>query len=150
MLHNPGEILASLNQELLDQSLGKHVTVFIGVVDVQENAVAFANAGHFPHPIHARSGHANYLETHGKPVGLFDDVEYDVATAALEPGDCLVSFSDGVLDAMHEDGLAAKEERLVECAAAEAPDIGALWADIEIPEGPGLDDITCLVVERGA
>ena len=150
MLHNPGEILAALNQELLDQSLGKHVTVFIGVVDVQADAVAFANAGHFPHPIHARSGHANYLETHGKPVGLFDDVEYDIATASLEPGDSLVSFSDGVLDAMHEDGLAAKEERLVDCAAAKAPNIAGIWADIDIPEGPGLDDITCLVVEREA
>lgn len=150
MLQNPGEILASLNQELLDQGLGKHVTVFIGVVDVQANAVAFANAGHFPHAIHASAGGAGYLEAPGKPVGLFDDVEYDVATAAFKPGDSVVSFSDGVLEAMHEDGLAAKEERLVECAAANAPDIAALWAEIGIPEGPGLDDLTCLVVEREA
>ena len=150
MLQNPGEILASLNQELLDQGLGKHVTVFIGVVDVRANAVAFANAGHFPHAIHASAGGACYLEAPGKPVGLFDDVEYNVATAAFAPGDSVVSFSDGVLETMHEDGLSAKEERLVECAAANAPDIAALWTDIGIPEGPGLDDLTCLVVEREA
>lgn len=150
MLRNPGEILASLNHELLDQGLGKHVTVFIGVVDMDANAVAFANAGHFPHAIHAGAGEAGFLETPGKPVGLFGSVEYDVATVDFKPGDSLVSFSDGVLEAMHDDGLAAKEERLVACAAANAPDIAALWSDIGIPDGPGLDDLTCLVVEREA
>ena len=53
MFSNPGEILGVLNRELLDQSLGKHVAMFIGVVDLDTDILRFANAGHFPHAIHA-------------------------------------------------------------------------------------------------
>ena len=149
MLANPGEILAVLNRELLDQSLGKHVTMCIGVVDIDANTVAYANAGHFPHAIHATQGRATFLAVPGKPVGLFDAVEYDVAEIYMQPGDSIVAFSDGVLEVMHEKGLAAKETRLVNCTAARAPDIDALWRDIGVAEGdPAPDDLTCLMVTR--
>ena len=151
MLRNPGEILALLNRELLDQGLGKHVTMFIGVVDIDANNAALANAGHFPHPIHAAARAATFIETPGKPIGLFDDVEYEVANVALEPGDSVVAFSDGVFDVMHEERLAAKEQRLVDCTAASAPDIGALWRGIGVVDGsPTPDDVTCLTVTREA
>ena len=151
MLRNPGEILALLNRELLDQSLGKHVTMFIGVVDIAANHAALANAGHFPHPIHAAGGVATFIETPGKPIGLFDNVEYEVTDVTLAPGDSVVAFSDGVFEVMQEEDLAAKERRLVDCAAAEAPDIAALWRDIGIVDGsPAPDDVTCLTITREA
>ncbi|MCY4060225.1 MAG: SpoIIE family protein phosphatase, partial [Gammaproteobacteria bacterium] len=112
MFSNPGEILGVLNRELLDQSLGKHVAMFIGVVDLDTDTLRFANAGHFPHAIHAVAGRGEtrYLERPGKPVGLFDDVEYDIGTAVFAPGDGLVAFSDGVLEVMKGVDLAAKEQ----------------------------------------
>lgn len=151
MLRDPGEILAVLNRELIDQGLGKHVTMFIGVVDLDGDTVTYANAGHFPHAIHAANGGADFLETPGKPVGLFDEVDYDVGTVPMAPGDSLVAFSDGVLEVMREEGLAAKESRLVDSAAASAPNLGALWDSVGIGSGaPGPDDMTCLVVAREA
>ena len=151
MLQDPGEILALLNRELLDQGLGKHVTMFIGVVDIAANNAALANAGHFPHPIYAAAKESTYIEAPGKPVGLFDDVAYDVTNIALEPGDSVVAFSDGVFEVMHEEELAAKEERLLQCTDANAPDIAALWRDLGVVEGsPAPDDITCLTVTREA
>ena len=61
----------------------------------------------------------------------------------------MVAFSDGVLEVLHEDGLAAKETRLKDCAAAEAPDLAALWDAIGIVDGaPGPDDLTCLMISR--
>ncbi len=152
MLTAPGEMLGALNRELMEQNLGKHVTMFIGVVDVQHDTVYYANAGHFPHAIHAGhdgGSHATYIEAPGKPVGLFDEVQYEPASIKLEPGDSVVAFSDGVLELMHDDGLPAKEARLVECSAAAAPDIDGLWEGLGIaPESPGPDDVTCLVVQR--
>lgn len=149
MLTNPGEILAVLNRELLDQSLGKHVTMCIGVVDIDANTVAYANAGHFPHALHATQDRATFLSVPGKPVGLFDTVQYDVAEIYMQPGDSIAAFSDGVLEVMHEEGLAAKEARLVDCTAAQAPDINALWRTLGIPQGaPAPDDLTCLMVTR--
>ena len=151
MLQNPGEILSLLNRELLDQGLGKHVTMFIGVVDSAANNAALANAGHFPHPIYAAASEATFIETPGKPVGLFDDVAYQVTNVALQPGDSVVAFSDGVFEVMHEEELAAKEQRLLDCTNAKAPDIAALWRDIGLVEGsPTPDDVTCLTVTREA
>ncbi len=146
---DPSEILAALNGELLEQGLGKHVAMFIGVVDLRDNTITYANAGHFPHPIHAAEDGSAFLESHGKPVGLFSEVAYDVATASLAPGESLVAFSDGVLELMQDDGLQAKESHLVDCAAENAPDIAALWSGLGLVDGtPGPDDMTCLVVTR--
>ncbi|MDE0659466.1 MAG: SpoIIE family protein phosphatase [Gammaproteobacteria bacterium] len=151
MFSNPGEILGVLNRELLDQALGKHVAMFIGVVDLDTDTLRFANAGHFPHAIHAGSGETCFLEKPGKPVGLFDDVDYDVGTASLAPGDSLVAFSDGVLEVMREVDLGTKEQRLIDATADHAPDIEALWRGIGIGNGsPGPDDMTCLVIAREA
>ena len=151
MLRDPGRILALLNRELLDHSLGKHVAMFIGIVDLKADTVSCANAGHFPHAIHASAGQAEFLELTGKPVGLFDAVDYEVAELPLAAGDSVVTFSDGVLEVLHEDGLAAKETRLKDCAAASAPDIAALWHGIGVVDGaPGPDDLTCLMVSREA
>ena len=154
MFANPGEILGVLNRELLDQALGKHVAMFIGVVDLDTDTVRYANAGHFPHAIHAGgngSGQARYLEKPGKPVGLFDDVDYDIGSATLARGDSLVAFSDGVLEVMKEADLATKEQRLIDAAAGHSPDLEALWRAIGIGDGsPGPDDMTCLVIAREA
>ena len=154
MFSNPGEILGVLNRELLDQGLGKHVAMLIGVVDLDTDTLRFANAGHFPHVIHAvgqGAGRSCFLEKPGKPVGLFDEVDYDIGTACLGPGDNLVAFSDGVLEVMKEVDLATKERRLVAAAADHAPDIEALWEAIGIANGgPGPDDMTCLVISREA
>ena len=52
---------------------------------------------------------------------------------------------------MPEEGLAAKEARLVECAASHAPDVPALWDALGVVRGTtGPDDMTCLVVARAA
>lgn len=153
MFSNPGEILGVLNRELLDQSLGKHVAMFIGVVDLDTDTLRFANAGHFPHAIHAVAdgGQTRYLERPGKPVGLFDDVEYDIGTAVFAPGDGLVAFSDGVLEVMREVDLAAKEQRLIDAARDHGPDVEELLNSIGIGNGgPGPDDMTCLAVAREA
>ncbi|MCY3620640.1 MAG: SpoIIE family protein phosphatase [Gammaproteobacteria bacterium] len=153
MFSNPGEILGVLNRELLDQSLGKHVAMFIGVVDLDTDTLRFANAGHFPHAIHAVNGggETRFLEKPGKPVGLFDDVDYDIGSADFAPGDSLVAFSDGVLEVMREVDLATKEQRLIDAARDHGPDIEALWRSIGIGNGsPGPDDMTCLVIAREA
>ena len=151
MLTNPGEILTVLNRELLDQALGKHVTMFIGVVDLDADTVSYANAGHFPYAIHAAGDGSRFLETPGKPVGLFDEVDYEVGTASLGPGESLVAFSDGVLEVMREPDLPSKEGKLIEAATRAAPNIDALWEEIGIRDGmSGPDDMTCVAVAREA
>ena len=151
MLKRPGDMLGTLNRELLEQNLGKHVAMFVGIVDLAANSVTYANAGHFPHAIHAGGGRARILECNGKPVGLFDDVRYETGEVRLGAAESVVAFSDGVLEVMPEEGLPAKEARLVECAACHAPDMAALWDAVGVVKGStGPDDMTCLVVARAA
>ena len=147
MLRAPGEILVALNGEILDNCIDKHVAMFIGVVNVRTNELCYANGGHLLHAIHVRDGESHLLELAGKPVGLFDEVEYVSACAELERGDNLVMLSDGVLDVMSETGFADKESRLrrsvVECGA----DMDRFWSAIGIDASVvGPDDVTCLMV----
>jgi sigma-B regulation protein RsbU (phosphoserine phosphatase) len=149
MLNRPGEILSRLNQELLDNALEKHVTMFIGVVNIQANRLAYSNAGHFPYPIAVRDGTASYLEMPGKPLGLFADAEYESVRVELSDVSQLVMFSDGVLEVMEDDSLAAKEAHLLKSAASGRPDLDTLWKRLDLTREIELpDDIACLIVEK--
>lgn len=149
MLNRPGEILARLNQELMDNALEKHVTMFLGVVNVDNDRLAYSNAGHFPYPILVEEEAARYLEAPGKPLGLFNDAEYPSERIDLGKLRRLVMFSDGVLEVMSDESLAEKEALLRDVAASVDPGLDAIWKrlgltrDMEAP-----DDIACLIVEK--
>ena len=149
MLNRPGEILARLNQELMENELDKHVTMFLCVVNSDTNRLAYANAGHFPYPILVQGDEARYLEMPGKPLGLFADAEYPSVRVDLPDACRIVMFSDGVLEVMPDESLAAKEARLLEVAASVKPDLDAIWAHLGLQrdmEAP--DDIACLIVDK--
>ncbi len=149
MLNRPGEILARLNQELMENALEKHVTMFLGVLNFDTNRLAYSNAGHFPYPILVTDGVGRYLEMPGKPLGLFADAEYESVRIEMTDAFHMIMFSDGVLEVMDDGSLAAKEAHLLQVAASVRPELDAVWKrldlmrDIEAP-----DDIACLIVEK--
>jgi serine phosphatase RsbU (regulator of sigma subunit) len=105
------------------------------------------NAGHFPPAILVNEAGASFIEQRGKPVGLFDEVEYQPHEVDLAVGDRLVLFSDGVLDAMDSANLSQKEAVLL-TAAAESSQMDAIWRKLGLSEGVVPDDMTCLTVRR--
>ncbi len=146
MLSRPGEILEWINRELLEQNIDKHVAMILAVVDVQADRAAVVNAGHFPPMIRVRGSGAQFVEQKGKPLGLFDAVDYEPEVLDLGFGESLVIFSDGVLEAYPDESLAQKETRLLEAARA-AGSIDGVWnalgldAEVDVP-----DDMTCLIL----
>ena len=70
ILH-PADFLAQANAELLGTAIGKHATLFYGVLDVQKNQLTYSVAGALPLPILISDGQARYLEGEGAPIGLF-------------------------------------------------------------------------------
>jgi len=148
MLTSPGEILQWFNDELLEQNMDKHVALILAVGDLQENLLRLVNAGHFPPAIMVNGAGATFIEQRGKPVGLFENVDYAPLEIRFEAGDALVVFSDGVLDALGDEPLAAKERRLLDAAASgSTPD--AIWEALGIdPAAAAPDDMTCLTVRR--
>jgi len=147
MLSAPGEILRWINRELLEQNIDKHAAMIFGLADMDENSLGLVNAGHFPPAILVSAAdEPKFMDQRGKPVGLFDEVDYDALTVPMEIGDRLVMFSDGVLDAMGSGGLDEKEARLLDAAACTGMD--AIWKSLGVNQRAAPDDMTCLTVKR--
>uniref|UniRef100_UPI000B01D638 PP2C family protein-serine/threonine phosphatase n=1 Tax=Marinobacterium profundum TaxID=1714300 RepID=UPI000B01D638 len=110
---SPASTLYLLNRELLDTGLGKHFTIFAGILDAQNSTLKYAVGGHHPMPILSQWGEARFLTGRGMPVGLFDEPFFDEHELHLANTFSLTLFSDGVLEVMVEDGsLEKREERL--------------------------------------
>ena len=104
------------------------------------------NAGHFPPAILVDEDGARFIEQRGRPVGLFDEVSYEATTLTMAPGDRLVMFSDGVLDAMRDMDLTQKESVLLEAAVENTMD--GIWQALRLQESASRDDMTCMTVIR--
>jgi len=160
-----GEIEKSLeriNRLIADQvEPGRFVTLFYGVVDPGAGVVRYTSAGHNPVLLVSRDGGAAWMGDGGVPLGVLPTATYAAAQVALEPGDVLVAYSDGVTEA---EGPGADgetelfgEERLARTVTSlrgqsvESILSGVLEAVRRFAAGrPQADDITLVVLRRDA
>jgi serine phosphatase RsbU (regulator of sigma subunit) len=77
------------------------ITLFVGVIDLKSGELEYVNSGHDP-PVIVRDDGAADLHSTGLVLGVLPDAGYRLARAALQPGDCLVLYSDGIIDAMND------------------------------------------------
>ncbi len=120
----PAAMLAALNQQLQERKLdSQYVTMLFAVWNDTTRTLSVANAGSVqpmlvsPGP---NGGTARVIKAEGFPLGLFPDVEYEEFTLSTQPGDLLVFFSDGIVDADNAAGEMFGDERL--CATLELMD----------------------------
>ncbi len=107
-----GEMLAATNLALYERNIdAQYVSLIYGVWDDRERTLQLANSG-LPRPIHCRKGEISVVESTGLPLGLFGDAEYEEFTISTLPGDVIVFFSDGILDANTPEGEAFGRKRL--------------------------------------
>ena len=101
---------------------GKFVTLFYAVLDVPHRRMIYVNGGHMPPVLLRAGGDVELLEDGGVPLGLFDAPRYFEGHAALETGDLLALYTDGIVETMDADEEQYGHERLVQClrAASEA------------------------------
>lgn len=150
MLEQPGEVLEWLNQELLEQAMEKHVTLFFAIGDIEDNSMRFVNGGHYPPPILVNDAGARLLEQPGKPVGLFEDVSYAHQEIPFNRGDRLLVFSDGIFEIMSGSDLSENEGQLL-TVATQQTELSAVWdALVGSRAEANPDDMTCLMVRREA
>ena len=103
---NPGQAVSKLNDLLYEftSPMDRFVTLGALVLDPTRHTVTLVSAGH-PSPQLWRKGNAALQDTvprstTGLPLGMVEGCVYDACQIALQPGDNLILFSDGVTDAL--------------------------------------------------
>jgi sigma-B regulation protein RsbU (phosphoserine phosphatase) len=146
-LSNPAKFLQRVNLELLSTDLGKHATIFVGVLDNRTNELCYSVGGHFPFPIVTCEGQAEYLEGKGIAVGLFPKPQFEVYSKTLEAGFKIVVFSDGILEVLPQMSLNDKEKLLLEVVSKHGGGIDSLLVSLGLDNYDNLpDDIAILSV----
>lgn len=109
-------ILAYVNEGLnKDNDSSMFVTLFVGILDVTSGDLTFTNAGHVLPYLRRRDGSLERLDAyHGPLVGAMPGMVYREDCLAVEPGDLLLLYTDGVTEAMNFQGELFSEARLLE------------------------------------
>jgi sigma-B regulation protein RsbU (phosphoserine phosphatase) len=101
----PERLMQFLNARLVERYANPgaaFVTAFYGVYDERARTMTYALAGHPPPMRRDASGAVTDLDggDAGPPLGLFEDARFVERTAALEPGDAVLFYTDGISEAM--------------------------------------------------
>ena len=110
-------VVSEVNDLLcLDLPDGKFNTAFFGFLAPAEHTVRFLSAGQGPILVYAAAtGAVRELETHGLPLGIMPEAEYDATTVfQLAPGDMLVLLTDGFYEWDRPDGEQFGTERIAD------------------------------------
>jgi serine phosphatase RsbU (regulator of sigma subunit) len=147
---SPARLLMRLNEEMAQDDLDKHLTMFYGVVDLMQDTLVYSNAGHFPWPILCNGASVHVMTQPGVPVGVVPGTVYDEHCLSLGAEMSLSVFSDGVLEIMPQPNLDAKLEFLrgffgrLDVSVEQAQKALHLNSQASLP-----DDIAVLIIQRG-
>ena len=153
----PDEIFTRLSRQLFRRTPPeKFATVFMAMLDVASGGIRYANAGHNPPlVVRAATGAIERLGPTGPPIGLFPSTVYLAGDVHLGPGDLLVLYTDGIVEAVNADDEEYSVERLEGSCLREAGRpltelTGAIEADLAAFVGvvPYPDDRTLLLARR--
>lgn len=98
-------VLDAVNRQVYESSLAdRYATVFYGVFHSATRMLRYVNAGHNSPMVIRRDNSILWLEAGGAPVGMFPDWKYEQGAVELHPGDVIVAYTDGVIEAMNPDG----------------------------------------------
>ena len=158
---SPADVLRKVNRQLYpDIKEDMFISMAYMILDHQNSSATLSRGGHdAPLLYRATTGEVTTLKPPGMALGIdsgdvFDRVAADVSIP-LEPGDCIVFYTDGITEALDAQGDEFGPERMVRSVQASAPDCAAaviarLTADVRTFAGghPQNDDITLIVVRK--
>ena len=111
----PGQVLAFINERLTclyTQDGGTFVTAFYAIFDPCNRRLTYSSAGH-PSPRLIREGAIHEVDGESScPLGINPAESFHVHTLPLQPGDCLLFYTDGIPDTFNSTGDAFGIERL--------------------------------------
>jgi len=148
---DPGAVVTAVNRQLYACSpVDRFATLFYGVFDETTRILDYVSAGHNPTLVIRRNGTTRWLEASAPPVGIFAETVYQAQAVQLHPGDLVVAYTDGIVEATNPagqewgvDGFLAAIER---CRTRHPESIveGAFAALDEFSGNSQTDDATVL------
>src|ERR671911_2847661 len=101
---SPGEALALANEALYARiPPNMFVTCFYAILDPESASLTYANAGHELPYLH-RNGAAKELRARGMPLGMMPGMSYEEGEVCLSEGNCVLFYSDGLVEAHNPKG----------------------------------------------
>jgi serine phosphatase RsbU (regulator of sigma subunit) len=150
----PERFLRSVNRLLRENTAeGDYATLIFAEYDDETRKLRYSNCGHPPALLLRRNDSLERLGATCSVVGLFEKWDCAIDECELAPGDALLLYSDGVTEALNDDGDEFGEERLLEAARQHRelspPELLAAVADQVRGFSPHeqADDITLIVAK---
>lgn len=150
----PGAVLERVNNTLCpDIPANMFVTCLYVLLDLHSGTIRFANAGHNL-PYLRTGGGIVELRASGMPLGLLPEMTYEEKEAGLQPGDQLILYSDGLVEAHNPGGEMFGFPRLREllsgatCSGQMIPCLVDALADFTGPGWEQEDDVTFVSLAR--
>jgi len=114
--HTMAEIIYRLNKAACRQCRdGEFITLFMANIDVEAMRLTYCNCGHEP-AVLIRDGKLVDLDEGGLVLGVMEDAEYHTETIRLKNGDCLLFYTDGLIDAANFDGRLWGRDKMLDVA----------------------------------
>jgi phosphoserine phosphatase RsbU/P len=150
------QLVGSINRYACTNSQGglRFTTAFLAELDPATRTLTYINAGHNQPMLCRKSGALERLDAGGLPIGIMASASYQSGSVVLAPGDWLVIFTDGVVEAMNTRGDEYGEPRLLAAIATSSGGspgqmMQRIMTDLDLFVGntPQHDDVTCLLVK---
>ncbi len=110
---SPAHVAKKLNEQFpIDLSTGQYFTIMYGVLNLKTMKFTYVSAGHPDLVWSPEQGEARAMQSRGLPIGFDEDAEYDEYEVALNAGDRLVLYSDGVVEMKNFEGEQFEIQRL--------------------------------------
>ena len=130
-----GDVMAQLNRSLYEATdASKFATVFYAVYDASSRRLTYANAGHEPPLLLRSSGEFATLDSLTRPVGLLPALAPLQDSVQLAPGDWLAIFTDGVTEALNENGQEFGADRVQDVMARHSGETAEMMRDAILAE----------------
>jgi phosphoserine phosphatase RsbU/P len=91
---------------------GEFISLFYGVIDVEKRTITYCNCGHEPPAMRRGKSFAD-LNKGGLVLGVLPNAEYQSETVQLNENDCLLFYTDGLIDAANFEGDTWGRDRLL-------------------------------------
>ncbi len=150
------ELVANMNKYACSNSQGglRFTTAFLAEYDPAQRVFTYINAGHNTPILRRSSGLIERLDVGGLPLGIQPEAKYESASVTLAPGDWMIIFTDGLVEAVNANNEEYDEPRLLSVLEAsvsltpkEMLDRMMASLDLFVGSTPQHDDVTCLLIK---